>query len=192
MMAAHDTTTSTLTSMLYELGRHPAWQDRLRDECRSFAEDALSHDQLVQLSTADLLLQETLRRYPPLSTIPRVSERAFEFGGYEIPANTMVVTYPIHTHHMPEHWTDPMRFDPERFAPGRAEHERHPYQFVPFGGGAHLCIGYRFAQLQIKAVLYQLVRRYRWSLPSGYEMPLQQAPISKPRDGLPVRLEPIG
>jgi cytochrome P450 len=191
MMAAHDTTTSTLTSMLYELGRNPDWQDRLREECRSFDDEALSHDRLAELTTADLLMKETLRRYPPLSTIPRVSERPFEFGGYEIPAGTMVVTYPIHTHHMAQHWTEPLRFDPERFAPGRAEHERHPYLFVPFGGGAHLCIGYRFAQLQIKAVLYQLVRRYRWTLPDAYEMPLQQAPISKPRDGLPVRLEPI-
>jgi cytochrome P450 len=191
MMAAHDTTTSTLTSMLYELGRHPRWQERVREECRAFTEDALSLDQLGRLDTVDLVMKETLRRYPPLSTIPRLSERPFDFGGYRIPAGVMVVTYPIHSHHMPEYWTEPLRFDPERFAPGRAEHERHPYLFIPFGGGAHLCIGYRFAQLQIKAVLYQLVRRYRWTLPAGYQMPLQQAPISKPRDGLPVQLEPI-
>jgi cytochrome P450 len=191
MMAAHDTTTSTLTSMLYELGRHPRWQERVREECRAFTEDALSLDQLGTLDTVDLVMKETLRRYPPLSTIPRLSERPFDFGGYRIPAGVMVVTYPIHSHHMPEYWTEPLRFDPERFAPGRAEHERHPYLFIPFGGGAHLCIGYRFAQLQIKAVLYQLVRRYRWTLPAGYQMPLQQAPISKPRDGLPVQLEPI-
>ena len=54
-----------------------------------------------------------------------------------------------------------------------------------------MCIGYRFAELQIKAIMYQLVRRYRWSIPSGYIMPEQQAPIAKPRDGLPVRLEPV-
>jgi len=49
----------------------------------------------------------------------------------------------------------------------------------------------RFAELQIKAVLYQLVRRFRWSVPAGYTMPVQQAPISKPKDGLPVRFEPL-
>jgi cytochrome P450 len=189
MMAAHDTTTSTLTSMLYELARHPEWQERVRAECRAHGSDGLGFDELNALADLDLVLQETLRRYPPLSTIPRVSERAFAFGGYEIPADAMVVIYPIHTHHMEEHWREPFRFDPERFTAQRAEHEAHTHLFIPFGGGAHLCIGYRFAQLQIKAILYQLCRRYRWSVPHDYTMPVQQAPISKPKDGLPVLLE---
>jgi cytochrome P450 len=190
MMAAHDTTTSTLTSMVYELAREPAWQERAREECRALT-DELGADELGQLTTVHLILRETLRRYPPLSTIPRFSQRAFEFGGHEIPANVMVVVYPIHSHHMAEWWREPYRFDPERFAPGRAEDEQHPYLYIPFGGGAHMCIGYRFAELQIKAVMHQLLRRYRWSVPAGYKMPVQQSPISKPKDGLPIRLERI-
>jgi cytochrome P450 len=139
----------------------------------------------------DRVVSETLRRYPPLSTIPRVSQRAFEFGGYEIPADVMVVVYPIHTHHMEDWWSEPFRFDPDRFAPGRAEHERHSHSFLPFGGGAHMCLGFRFAELQIKAVVHQLVRRYAWRFPRGYEMPVQQAPISKALDGLPVVWEAL-
>jgi len=191
MMAAHDTTTSTLSSLVYELARHPEWQARVRDECRAGPGDALDYDSLGRLTTLGMVVNETLRRHPPLSTIPRLATRRFEFGGYEIPAGAMVAIYPLHTHHMPEWWSDPERFDPERFAPGRAEHERHPYAFIPFGGGAHMCIGYRFADLQIRAVVYQLVRRYRWSIPSGYVMPEQQAPIAKPRDGLPILLERV-
>jgi cytochrome P450 len=186
MMAAHDTTTSTLTSLVYELGRHRDWQERVRAECGALAADALDYDQLGQLPVLDRVISETLRRYPPLSTIPRISQRAFEFGGYEIPAGVMVVIYPIHTHHMEAWWSEPFRFDPDRFAAGRAEHEHHSHSFVPFGGGAHLCLGFRFAELQIKTVVHQLVRRYAWRFPAGYEMPVQQAPISKPRDGLPV------
>jgi cytochrome P450 len=64
--------------------------------------------------------------------------------------------------------------------------------WAPFGGGAHTCIGLRFAELQIKCILHQLLLRVRWPLPAGYEMPVQQAPISKPRDGLPVQFERIG
>jgi cytochrome P450 len=191
MMAAHDTTTSTLSSLLYELARHPEWQERVRDECRAGADDALGYDALGRLAALGMVVNETLRRHPPLSTIPRLVTRSFEFGGYEIPAGAMVAIYPLHTHHMAEWWDEPYRFDPERFAPGRAEHERHPYVFIPFGGGAHMCIGYRFAELQIRAVVYQLVRRYRWSIPSGYVMPEQQAPIAKPRDGLPIILERV-
>lgn len=191
MMAAHDTTTSTLTSMTYELARHPEWQERVRAECRSYDSGTLGFEELGKLESLGLVLNETLRRHPPLSTIPRIAQRAFAFGGFEIPADTMVAIYPLHTHHMEEYWTRPFEFEPERFAPGRAEHEQHPYLFIPFGGGAHMCIGYRFAEAQIKAVMYQLVRRYRWSVPPGYVMPEQQAPIAKPRDGLPMRFERV-
>ena len=70
-----------------------------------------------------------------------------------------------------------------RFAPERAEHERHSHSWVPFGGGPHMCLGFRFAELQVRSLMHQMLRRYRWSVPAGYTMPVQQAPISKPRDG---------
>jgi cytochrome P450 len=100
----------------------------------------------------------------------------------------MVVVSPIHTHHMEEWWPEPFRFDPERFTEARAEHEKHTHSWAPFGGGAHLCIGFRFAEVQIKSIMHQMLRRYRWSVPDGYSMPVQQAPISKPLDGLPVEV----
>ena len=134
-------------------------------------------------------MKETLRRYPPLPVIPRMATSDFEWGGYRIKAGAMVVASPIHTHHMPEWWPEPQRFDPERFAPERAEDERHTHSWVPFGGGAHLCIGYRFAEVQVKSILHQMLLRHRWSIPADYRMPVQQAPISKPLDGLPVRLD---
>ncbi len=191
MMAAHDTTTSTLTSMAYELAASPVWQERLRDEARALDTDHVGFDDIERQGGLTLVLKEILRRYPALPVVPRVATRAFEFGGYEIPANAMVVLSPIHTHHMEQWWSDPFRFDPERFAPARAEHERHSHSWVPFGGGAHMCLGFRFAELQVKTVMHQLLLRYRWSVPAGYRMPVQQAPISKPRDGLPVTFLPV-
>jgi len=191
MMAAHDTTTSTLTSMTYELARHPEWQERVRAESLAFADAYVGFDTMEQLESLTWVMKETLRRYPPLPVIPRVATADFEFEGFRIPKGTMVVVSPIHTHHMAEWWTEPLRFDPERFAPARAEDERHTHSWVPFGGGPHLCLGMRFAEMQIKAVMHQLVRRYRWSVPQGYVMPVQQAPISKPIDGLPVQLTPL-
>jgi cytochrome P450 len=189
MMAAHDTTTSTLTSMTYELARHPEWQERVREESRALGKGRLEFDDLARLPALGWVLKETLRRYPPLPVIPRVATQEFEFGGYSIPAGTMVVISPIHTHHMEEWWRDPFRFDPQRFAPERAEDERHTHVWAPFGGGPHHCLGLRFAETQVALVMHQLVRRFRWSVPGDYRMPVQQAPISKPRDGLPIRLE---
>jgi cytochrome P450 len=191
MMAAHDTTTSTLTSLFYELAANPEWQERIRDEARGFAKPAIDYDDLLAVEQTILATQETLRRYPPLSTIPRVNTAPFTWQGHEIAAGHMVVIYPIHTHHMEAWWSDPFRFDPERFAPGREEHKRHSHSYIPFGGGNHMCLGLRFAELQIKAFLFQLVQRFRFHVPEGYRMPVQQAPISKPTDGLPLQLQRV-
>ena len=191
MMAAHDTTTSSLTSMVYELARHPDWQERVRAESLALGTPHLDFDDIGRLESLTWVMKETLRRYPPLPVIPRIATAAFEFEDYRIPQGSMVVVAPIHTHYMEEWWDDPWRFDPERFSPARAEDERHTHSWVPFGGGVHLCIGKRFAEMQIKAIMHQLVQRYRWSVPQGYVMPVQQAPISKPQDGLPLELTPI-
>jgi len=188
MMAAHDTTTSTLTSMLYELAKHPEWQERLRDESRSLGQAWIGFEDLERLESLNWAMKETMRRYPPLPVIPRVAQADVEFGGYRIPKGTMVVVSPVFTHYMEEWWDEPSRFDPERFAPGRAEDQRHTHNWVPFGGGPHLCLGMRFAQVQVRAVMHQLLQKYRWSVPADYTMPVQQAPISKPKDGLPITM----
>lgn len=191
MMAAHDTTTSTLSSMLYELARHPEWQERVREECMAYGEDGLEFDDIDRFPVTGRVMKETLRMYPPLPVIPRIAEEDCEFQGYRIPRRSMCVVSPIFTHYMPQWWTSPHVFDPDRFAPERAEDERHSHNWIPFGGGPHMCIGLRFAETQIKLVLYHIARRYRWSVEPGYTMPVQQAPISKPMDGLPLCLERI-
>jgi cytochrome P450 len=192
MMAAHDTTTSTLTSLTWELAKHPEWQERVRAESLALGDRHPDYDALDRLESLTFAMRETLRRFPPLPVIPRTTLRDFEWEGYRIPPGTMVVVSPIHTHYMPEWWDEPERFDPLRFAPDRAEHERHTHSWIPFGGGTHMCIGRRFAEAQVRLVAHHLVRRFRWSVPAGYEMPVQQAPISKPVDGLPIDVEAIG
>jgi cytochrome P450 len=190
MMAAHDTTTSTLTSMTYALAREPQWQQRLLEEVQSLGVDRLRYEDLDRMQQTEWVMKEALRMYPPLSTLPKYSTAAFEFEGQRIPAGAMVATYPIHTHYMDAYWTQPTRFDPERFSDARAEHKNHAYCWVPFSGGAHMCIGLHFAIMQIKLVMFEMLRRYTWSVPAGYTMPVQQSPISKPRDDLPVYFTP--
>lgn len=191
MMAAHDTTTSTLTTMFYALGREPAWQERLREQSRALDKPYLDFEDLEKLDALGWAMKEALRRYPPLPVMPRFATQAFEFRQYRIPANTLVGIAPVHTHHMEEIWSNPYLFDPERFAPGREEHKAHHFAWVPFGGGPHMCIGQHFAELQVKAIMHQVLLRYRWSVPRGYRMPYQLVPIAKPRDGLPLTLARI-
>jgi cytochrome P450 len=191
MMAAHDTTTSTLTTMMYLLARHPEWQERLRAKATALGKPQLEHDDLDQLEELSWVMREALRLTPPLTSMPRMCIKDTVFQGYEIPAGMLVGVYPIHAHYMPSLWTDPTRFDPERFSPDRQEDKRHAFAWVPFGGGAHMCIGQHFATLQVKAIMHQLLLRYRWSIAPGYVMPYQLIPIAKPKDGLQVTLQRV-
>jgi cytochrome P450 len=189
MMAAHDTTSSTLTTMIYLLARHPQWQERLRAAALAVGKTQLEHDDLDRLDELTWTMREALRLTPPLTSMPRMCVKDVEFQGYRIPAGTMVGIYPMHVHYMPSLWSNPESFDPERFGPARQEDKGHAFAWVPFGGGAHVCIGQHFATLQVKAIMHQLLLRYRWSIAPGYTMPYQLVPIAKPRDGLPVTLE---
>jgi len=189
MMAAHDTTTSALSSMTYALALNPQWQQRLLQEVESLGVEHLRYEDLERMQQTEWVMKEALRMYPPLSTLPKYNLKSFEFEGLKIPAGALVVTYPIHTHYLAEYWSEPERFDPLRFSEQRAEHKNHPYCWVPFSGGAHMCIGLHFAIMQVKLVMFEMLRYYRWSVPEGYTMPVQQSPISKPRDGLPVYFE---
>ena len=188
MMAAHDTTTSALTSMTYALAKHPEWQERLWGEMSAFEGKDLEPQDLNAMVETEYVMKEALRLYPPLSTLPKFSNKEFEFEGYTIPAEAMVITSPIHTHYSDRYWDDPKVFDPLRFGDARKEHKRNAYSWIPFSGGAHMCIGLHFAEMQIKLVIFEMLKNYRWSVPHDYEMPVQQSPISKPTDGLPITL----
>jgi len=191
LFAAHDTTTSTLSAILYRLGAHPRWQEALRAEMLALNSDALCHDDLTALPHTDWVFREALRMHPPLAMIPRRTLEAVEFRGYPIPANTLVNISPLHTHYMESCWSDPYRFDPERFSPRRAEDKGHFFQWLPFGGGHHKCIGLNFAELQAKTFLFQLLRRYRVTLAEHYQPDWQLVPLSVPKDGLPLTLTPL-
>ena len=89
---------------------------------------------------------------------------------------------------MTDWWTAPEHFDPERFSAERQEHKRHPGQFVPFGGGAHMCIGLHFGDMEVKALLHQLVLQFAWQVPANYTMAVNFTSLPRPADHLPVSL----
>jgi len=89
---------------------------------------------------------------------------------------------------MPAVWPEPLKFDPLRFA-GAAARARHKYAWVPFGGGAHMCLGLHFAYMQMKSFFYHLLTTTRVGLVHGYVPRWQMWPMPKPRDGLPIRIE---
>jgi cytochrome P450 len=189
MMAAHDTSTITLSMMFYYLARHPEWQERVREESLRLGKRDLNHDDLASLEVAGMVMKEAMRLIPPVPGLPRKTVKDVTVAGHFIPAGTMLTISPILTHRMKEWWTNPDEFDPSRFSESRAEHKKNIYQYVPFGGGAHMCIGLHFAEMQVKAILHHVVQRYRWSVPENYEMPVDFTSLPVPADKLPVRLE---
>lgn len=189
MMAAHDTSTITLSMMFYFLARHPEWQEQVREESLRLGKNYLEHDDLASLEVAGRVMKEAMRLIPPVPSLPRKTVKDVTVNGHHIPAGSMITISPMLTHRMKEWWINPDNFDPDRFAEGRAEHKKNIYQYVPFGGGAHMCIGLHFAEMQVKAILHHVVQRYRWSVEKGYEMPVDYTSLPVPADCLPVKLE---
>ena len=192
MMAAHDTITSSATSLVHLLAKNPDWQNRLREELRAITNDGgdLAYEDLAKPELTEMAFKEALRMIPPVPSIPRRALKSFEFGGYTIPAGARVGINPHLVHHMEEHWPEPDRFDPMRFTP-EAVKARHKYAWVPFGGGAHMCLGLHFAYMQIKILMAQMLTRYRVEVEPGYEPEWQAWPIPQPKDGLKITLRAL-
>jgi cytochrome P450 len=193
MMAAHDTLTSSLTSFVGELAAHPDWQQKLRDEVVALgiaADQPTSLDQLNAMPLSEMAFKEALRLKPPVPSMPRRAIRDLTFKGFAIPAGTLVGVNPLFTHHMPEIWPVPDQFDPMRFTE-EAQRNRHRFAWVPYGGGAHMCLGLHFAYMQAKCFARHFLQNLSVSLEPGYKPAWQMWPIPKPRDGLRVVLKPV-
>ncbi len=191
LFAAFDTTTSALTNILYYLGKNPEWQEKVRNEIFSVTNEMPTFEDLAEMNLTEYVFQETLRFYPSVMVLNRRTTRDVNVAGYDIPANTVVMISPPFTHRMEQWWDDPYTFDPMRFSPDRAEHKRHGFSYVPFGGGAHKCIGMHFAMMNAKLYLFRLLKNYKINLRSDYNPAFQHVHLPRPIDGLPITLTRI-
>ena len=189
MFAGHDTSTSTLSFLVYELARNPAALTRVQEEQdRVLGGRAPSAEELVrELPYLDMVLDETLRLYPPAWIGPRRAVRDFEFAGATVPAGAHVNYCSWASHRIPEVFPEPEAFVPERFERERkAALPRGAY--VPFGAGQRICIGKRFGQTEVKMVATLLLQRLRLENPPGRRMTVRQMPTLSPEGGLPMRV----
>jgi cytochrome P450 len=190
MLAAHDTLTSSFTSLVYRLAANPDWQDKVRAEVRDLgpaAGEPLPFERLEDLPLAEMAFKEAMRMAPPVPSMPRRAIRDFEFGGYRIPAGTGININPLFTHFMPKIWPEPDCYDPRRFEL-EASRGRHKFAYVPFGGGAHMCLGLNFAYMQAKCFSWHFLGNVRVGIAPDYRPEWRMWPIPLPRDGLSVTL----
>jgi len=189
LFAAQDTTTASLVNACYELGKHPQWQERMREEARALGKDSIGQEYFEALPSFGLVFNETQRLHSSVPLFPRRSINTCELAGVEIPPDTVLMNAITYNHIMPGWWTEPARFDPERFE--RGEHKQHAFLYHPFGGGAHKCIGMHFAQMVFRIFMYHLIKDHEIQMKPGYDPSWQYLPMPKPKDNLPIRLVPV-
>ena len=191
LLAGHETTAKALTWTLYILSRAPEWQERVRAEIRAVAKSGrIGPLTISKLPLTSRVLKESMRLYPPVPVITRVSTEDVELGGKHLPKPTLIVIpmYAVHRHR--SLWTDPDRFDPDRFLP---ENEtKYPRtQFMPFGYGQRVCIGSSFAILEATAILATLLQSVRFEWDGRHEPEPVSRVTLRPKGGMPLIVKPL-
>ena len=193
MMAAHDTLTSSLTSFVYFLATHPDWQQKIRDEIAAVGlppDAPLPYEKLDALPLTEMAFKGIAAPHPARAVIAPLRHARHGIHGVQASGGHARIRKPPFTHHMADVWVDPETFDPLRFS-DEASRNRHKYAFVPFGGGAHMCLGLHFAYMQAKCFAWHLFAKNRVTTAPGYRPDWKLWPIPQPRDGLRVQLKPI-
>ena len=194
LFAGHDTTTSTVSFLFYELARKPQALARVLDEQDRVLPGgrAPTGSELWEsLPELERCIAETLRLYPPAWIGPRRSLESFELAGVHVPGGALVAYCAWASHRLPEVFPEPEAFVPDRFRPeARAEFPRGAY--VPFGGGSRTCLGMRFGELEIKVIATIVLQRFRLELVPGRTMQFRRSPTLSPREGLPVTIRERG
>lgn len=186
LLAGHETTATSLAWAVEEIVHHPGEAARLADEVRSVTGGApLSAEHVGRLTRIDSVVKETLRLYPVTGAVGRHLKRPVEIQGWELPAGIMVSPNFSLLQRRPEIYPDPHAFVPERFVGKKID----PYEWAPFGGGAHRCLGMHFALYEMKVVLATLLSRHEIRATRKKAQVGLRSFVVTPRGGTRVRFE---
>ncbi len=192
MAAAIETSAAAATAVLHQLALQPQWQDRVRTESSAVAgAGPLDLDALERMHWLGMVINESIRLFPPVPVLFRKALVDSSIQGHFVPAGTMIAVAPLLNHYLPQLWTTPQMFDPERFGNDRREDKSHRLAFVPFGAGAHKCIGMHFATTVVKVVVWHVLREHRIELRPGYTLEWDLTSMPTPTDGFPVLVRRI-
>ncbi|HML92325.1 cytochrome P450 [Methyloceanibacter sp.] len=191
LWAGTETTALTLAWCLYLLSQHPEAMERIRAEVRSVCGDADPEwNQVQQLSYTRMVIQETMRMFPPVWALIRIAKEDDEIEGHKVRAGDKVVMLTYVAHHNPKYWDEPERFDPERFAPERAK-KRVKYSYLPFAAGKRSCIGGALSQIENMLAVAQLLRRFTPEFAGTVPANIHATVTLCPKGGLPFRIREL-
>jgi cytochrome P450 len=190
MIAGHDTVANTLAWTWYLLTTHPAIYDRVLAEI-----DAVcgarppTSDDLPRMPLGTMVIEESMRLYPPAYAIGRQAERAIRIGDASVAAGDIVIIAVHEIHARPDYWPEPLAFRPERFT--EDEKKARPRQrYLPFGAGPRICIGNFFAMTEAQLLLSTLAQRWRFTLAQPPTIEPEPLVTLRPRGGVRVQVQP--
>ncbi|XP_042883730.1 cytochrome P450 4c3-like isoform X4 [Penaeus japonicus] len=193
MFEGHDTTAAAINWSLYLLGCHPEVQARVHEELDAIFGDSdrpVTMADLREMKVTENCIKEALRLFPSVPFIARELKEDVVINDYHIPSGTTVLVVTYRLHRDPEQFPNPEVFDPDRFLPENCK-GRHPYAYVPFSAGPRNCIGQKFAQIEEKIVLSNIMRKFRVeSTVRREDLRILGELILRPEDGNFVKLFP--
>ena len=188
-IAGHETTSLALTWTFYLLSQNPEVEAKLHAELSDVVGNRTPHaEDVPRLRYARMIIDETLRLYPPAHTLSREAIAPDELAGHPVPAGGAIYIVPWLVHRHRRLWERPERFDPERFLPESAA-SRPRFAYLPFGGGPRICIGAAFAITEAILILATITQRYRLKLKPGHPVTPRGLITLRPRHGMAMVLE---
>jgi cytochrome P450 len=183
LLAGHETSANALSWTWSLLAKHPEYARKLEAEVDALGDRRPTLEDIQRLRWPLLIAQEGLRLYPPAWWIERQAAERDELLGYPVAPGTFMVVSPYTIQRHPRYWERPEEFDPERFTPERsAGRPRHVY--IPFGAGPRLCVGSRFALLEIQVALVLIARRFRFELVPDHPLVPESLVTLRPKYGV--------
>lgn len=163
MFAGHDTTATSVSWALFCIGNDPKCQEKIHEELKEVFKDSQSPSSLKELSQLKYLervIKESRRLYPSVPVVLRKISEEVKMDNYVIPKGTAVAAPIMLIHRNPAVWSDPLKFDPDRFLLENLK-QIHPYAYIPFSAGPRNCIGQKFAIIEEKTILAAILRKWR-------------------------------
>lgn len=189
LLAGYETVANALTWTWYLLSQNPNVERKLHEEVDTvLGGRTATVDDLPRLRYTEMVLAESMRLYPPAWAQGRQALRDFELGPYRFRSRTTVLLSQWMLHRNPEHFPDPLRFDPERHT-AEAKARRPAFAYIPFGAGPRKCIGEAFAWMEATLALATFAQRWRLQLAPGHRVEKQALITLRPRYGMKMLIE---
>ncbi|KAK4874888.1 hypothetical protein RN001_014248 [Aquatica leii] len=191
MLAGQDSVGAAVSFTLYNLAKHPDIQDKVFEEITNVFKEhpEITMESLNEMKYLEQCIKESLRLYP---SVPLISKRLSEdvrLDNHTLPAGLNILIPIFVTHRLENYYPDPERFDPDRFLPENQE-KQNPYAFIPFSAGSRNCIGYKFAYLEMKTIISTLLRQYKISAPTTYNLELMYRVTLRSKGGITLQIQP--